>query len=156
MASTVASESLSEYERERGKPMPSFNHNVVQARLIGAFIQHENYTVASELTLDLDPPAVPDVCVYAQMTPDWTHDRIRMAELPLLAVEIQSPSQSTYELAEKIERYLEAGVQSAWLVEPVLKLIAIYTPDAEPQIFTQGEVIDPATGIRVTIEEIFR
>jgi hypothetical protein len=60
------------------------------------------------------------------------------------------------ELVDKVQRYLAVGVQSAWLVEPVFKLIAVYTPGTEPQIFTQGEVTDPATGIRVDIEEIFR
>ncbi len=156
MATMPTLEAVSRYELERGKPMPSMNHGVVQARLIVALDSYDEYTPVSELTLDLSPAATPDVCIYPKLTLDWQNDQIRATEMPLTTIEIQSPTQSTQELVTKIQRLLTAGVQSAWLVEPTLKLIAVYLPDEEPQLFTKGELYDPATEIRVRLDQIFR
>jgi len=46
---------LSDYERERGKPLPSFNHGFVQANLaaeLGGRL-HQQYRVVSEINLEL-------------------------------------------------------------------------------------------------------
>jgi len=158
MASTTAPEFISDYERERGKPMPSLLHSAVQLRL-GSLLMakyEEQYSVFSELTLDFNPPLIPDLCVYPKMALDWSVDQVRVTDLPLLVIKIQSPTQSVQELVEKVQRYLAEGIQSAWLVEPMFKLIAVYAPGAEPQIYTQGEVTDPVTGISVTLEDIFQ
>ena len=65
--SALVLEITSEYEIERGKPLPSFNHGIIQANLGAQFMKNEGYRVVSELTLELDEPphAVPDLCVYA-------------------------------------------------------------------------------------------
>ena len=65
--SALVQEIPSEYEIERGKPLPSFNHGIIQANLGEQFMKNEGYRVVSELTLELDEPphAVPDLCVYA-------------------------------------------------------------------------------------------
>ncbi len=156
MATMPPPEAVSEYENERGKPMPSMNHGVVQARLIVALDAYEEYTPVSELTLDLTPAATPDVCIYPKLTLDWQNDQIRAIEMPLTTIEIQSPTQGTQELVNKIQRLLAAGVQSAWLVEPTLKLIAVYLPGEEPQVFTKGELHDPTTRIRIQLDQVFR
>jgi hypothetical protein len=39
--SSVLIETEQSYEKERKKPMPSFNHAIVQANLIGQFISRE-------------------------------------------------------------------------------------------------------------------
>jgi len=149
---------VSEYEQERGKPMPSLNHSLVQSNLIYELRRRfgEEYTILSELTLDMQPAAIPDLCVYPILSPNWLHDEIRTVQPPLLVVEIISPSQSVDELIPKIERYFTAGVKSCWLVQPPLQQIAVFTPEMEPVVFTRGPVQDPASGFSVNIEDIFK
>ena len=158
MATMPPPEAVSEYEKERGKPMPSMNHGAVQANVIAALSKKygEQYRLFGELTLDLAPAATPDICVYPELTLDWQNDQIRATAMPLITIEIQSPTQSIQELINKIQRLLAAGVQSAWLVEPAFKLVAVYTSSDEPRIYTEGELYDEASGIRIELDEIFR
>ena len=61
---TLAPETLldEEYEQERGKPLPSLNHGVVQAKLSFALISacQDQYLVGSKITLATEPPLTPD------------------------------------------------------------------------------------------------
>ena len=59
-------------------------------------------------------------------------------------------------MVERIDAYFANGVQSVWEINPALAIVAIYRPDGQrPQIFQQGEVKDPATGLTARVEEIF-
>jgi Uma2 family endonuclease len=119
----ATTEALSDYEKERGKPLPSFSHGTIQADLIIALGEHRSeFSIVSELSLELpveskggeangnagsgDRAAMvratrrttalrvtPDISVYRKKEVDWTHDVVRMTEPPLLAVEIVSPTQ---------------------------------------------------------------
>jgi Uma2 family endonuclease len=155
---TLATETLSEYERERGKPMPSFNHGVVQANLLFEIKNRHagQFTLVSELTLDMEPPMTPDISIYPNsVQPDWNRDVIRMVELPLTVIEILSPTQGVQDLLDKVYRYLDAGVKSCWLVQPSFRLIAIYTADPNPLIFTEGNATDPTNDITVSVDQVF-
>ncbi len=148
---------VEDYEQERGKPMPSFNHSYVQTRLIIALgaAYGDRFFVASELSVDSAPPMTPDISICKMRQPDWLHDEIRVTEAPLTTIEITSPSQSVDDFIPKIEDYFRFGVQSVWLVQPPLKQVAVFTPEMEPQVFTQGEVVDPTLDIKVALDEIF-
>lgn len=150
-------ELLTEYELERGKPMPSKNHAIVQTNLILALSKiAADLSVLSELTIDLETgPLTPDICVYPELEVDWIHDEIRMSDLPLLVVEILSPKQYLSDLVEKLELYFAAGVKSGWLVQPSLKSIAVFTPDMTSTVYTAGELTDPALGITINLDDIF-
>ncbi len=148
---------VSDYARERGKPIPSLNHSIAQKRLILALSKYEpQYTILSELSLELgDLPVTPDICVYAAIPVDFTQDQVRMTEPPLLAVEIESPSQSTQDLVDKARQMIAAGTRSCWIVQPSLQTITVLTDDLKPTTFTEGAIEDPTTEITVTLEEIF-
>lgn len=148
---------LSDYERERGKPMPSKLHSLVQKHLIVAFHAFEPpYTVFSELTLQLDGrEATPDLSVYDELEVDFTQDETRMTEPPLLAVEIASPTQSVQDLVDKIRFLVEHGVQSCWLVQPPLRTITVFTEGMTSTTHDRGTVTDPITEIEVEIDEVF-
>lgn len=146
-----------QYFYERGKPMPSINHSIIQAFLIGVLLRDERYTIASELALDLNGwKATPDIVVYPRRTIDWLHDEVRSTEPPLLTIEIVSPSQNVIDLVEKAEKYLANGVQSAWVVQPSLRLISILTNGAQPTTYTSGTLTDIKLGLTLQMEEIFR
>lgn len=154
----VEESALSDYEKERGKPMPSRNHSIVQLRLGAAFLAFSDFSVCSELTLELPDGSrlTPDLCAYPRLTLDWLHDDIRMKQMPLLAVEILSPTQGIQDITDKIPLYFAHGVESVWFVNPPMQLIAIFRPGiSKPQVFTEGEVKDPATGLTARVEEIF-
>ncbi|MCP4661391.1 MAG: Uma2 family endonuclease [bacterium] len=153
-----AQQTLPNYEQERGKPMPSKNHGLVQLFLGVAFSRHEEqYTIIPELSLELGGrPLVPDLCVYPKLPIDWLHDEIKMTEPPLTVVEILSPTQGMDELIRKADAYFQAGVKSCWIVQPIFGVIAVLVPGQKAQLATAGEVKDPITGITVMVEEIFR
>ena len=155
MSATVAERPLS-YEEERGKPMPSFNHGMIQANLIGEFIRNRVYRVVSELTLELaEPPNVtPDLCIFHRKPAELAHDQIRVAEPPLMAVEVLSPTQSLDELNDKAERLLAHGAQSVWIVLPVFEQVTILTREGR-RSFHEGVVTDPATGLQADLAAVF-
>jgi Uma2 family endonuclease len=148
---------VSDYERERGKPMPSKLHSVVQTNLTGLFLQYRpRLQVLSELTLELDDRELtPDLAVYEDLDVDFTQDELRMTEPPLLAVEIASPTQSVQDLVDKIRYLIEHGVQSGWLVQPPLRTITVFSEDMASNTYDQGTVTDPVTEIEVDINEVF-
>ena len=159
MTTTLPPETVlvEDYEQERGKPLPSYNHGIVQANLILSLnvACRDRFSIASELSLASEPPMTPDVSVCRLRQPDWLHDEIRVTEAPLTAMEIVSPSQSINDFIPRIESYFRFGVQTVWLVVPPLKQVAVFTPDKEPQVYSDGEVVDPKLEIRLPLDEIF-
>ncbi len=155
----AVAQAFSEYELERGKPMPSRNHSLVQVSLIGEFLrQGDELSILSEFSLELEgTPFVPDISVHRRMQDvDVLHDEIKGTEPPLLAVEILSPTQPLDDLVQKASAYLKAGVQACWLVQPSLQNITVFLPGQSPRTYTEGEVTDPTTGITVKLEDVFR
>lgn len=146
------------YQEERGKPMPSKNHAIVQSFLTGALYSHrDKFTVLSELSLELDgTPLVPDISVYPKMPVDWHNDEIKLTEAPTLVIEILSPTQPLDELVKKADTYFAAGVKSCWIVQPSLETIVVLSPGTKPEHYSSGVVVDPATGIEVSVDEIFQ
>ena len=157
METTSSPQTVSDYERERGKPMPSKAHGYTQANLIGALFAHrDRFTIFSELTLDLDERELtPDLSLYAAADVDLLHDDVRVQEPPLLAVEIQSPTQSMQALLDKIEFLLGAGVQSCWLVQPPLRTVTVFPGTLDGTTVSSGTVIDPVLDIEIDVEAVF-
>jgi Uma2 family endonuclease len=152
---------LNDYETERNKPMPSFNHSLLQIKL-GALLFNQygdKYQFHSELELDLpnsDRPTLPDICILPKQKIDWVNDIIRVKEPPLTTIEILSPMQNIETLKNKIyQQYFPAGVKSAWLVVPSLKTVSIYSPDGEVHSFSAGTLHDPTNGISIGLDNIF-
>ena len=138
--------------------MPSFNHAFVQTALIGSFLPSREFSILSELTLELPDGGrlTPDISVYPKQTPDWRHDVIRMKTMPKLVVEIPSPTQGFQEIANKLDLYFAHGVESVWVVQPGMQTVAIYLPGTvRPQVVTEGEARDPVTGLTARLEDIF-
>jgi len=153
-------EQISDYERERGKPMPTLNHAVIQGNLIFNLKLRfrEQYTIASELNITMPerPDTVPDIAIYPKLQIDFLHDITSMTEMPLTIIEIVSPSQSDADILAKFERYFKAGVQSCWLVMPSLQAIAVYSAVGKYQFFSDTATLtDQVTGIELAVGEVF-
>lgn len=78
--------------------------------------------------------------------------------VPVLAVEILSPSDKQDEVEEKIDDYLGAGVQQVWEVNPRRRTVTVYRPNQEPEFFnvTQELNAEPELpGFRVSVLALF-
>ena len=151
-------EPISDYELERGKPMPSFNHSVLQLRLgkLLANSYEKEFVFASELSISLaDKPFVPDLCIYPKRKIDWQNDEIRVSEPPLTIIEISSPKQDFEDFERKLKAYFNAGVKSFWLIIPFTETLTIFYPNEKPISFTTGEAVDKTNGIKLNVDELF-
>ena len=147
------------YRQERGKPLPTKNHAIVQMNLGFELRKRydERYSFMPELTLQLpDQKSVPDLAIFPKLTFDPLNDEISMNEMPLGVVEIISLKQGQEELIEKAKCYFAAGVKSYWLVNPAFKIIHI-THDARAfRTVTEGVLHDEVLGVEVELGAVFR
>lgn len=150
---------LSDYEIERGKPMPSKNHAIVQKRLIVAISsRYPNWELLPELTIDFPMrDRVPDLAFYRQVAFTPGDDETVMTEIPLGLIEILSPSQSPSDLMLKRSEYFSAGVQSYWIVLPDFLTIYVYHAPDVFEVFSKKEILkDEQLGIELPLSEIFK
>ena len=149
---------FSDYETERNKPMPSFNHGSIQANLIIEFAAYrKKYRPVSELSLNLsDWPSVPDISLYPWKKLDFRNDTIKMEAPPLCAVEILSPTQSLTELISNTNGYFEHGVKTCWIVFPAFNNIYVFYSPGEYDIFRTGEkLVDKILEIKIDVAKVF-
>jgi Uma2 family endonuclease len=91
----------------------------------------------------------------AKANPD---DAFIIEGVPVLAVEILSPSDKQADVFEKVQDYLDAGVPLVWLAEPVFKTVTVYRPGFEPQMFTSRQELTAEPhlpGFRALVLSIF-
>ncbi len=153
-----AVEGETDYETERGKPMPNRIHGAIQGQInfLLRLAYNQEYQFPNEVSLDTTPPTTPDICIYPKKKLDWRTTAAKEIEMPITAIEILSPSQSLDELVAKAEdSYFSEGVKSAWIVVPALKTIIVLLPDEQKLYFTTGTLEDPATGIQIPVEKVF-
>ena len=137
----------------------SVNRSKLIHRLSVAFDRYESqYDILPELELALPSgKCKPDVSVYANRPVDWLNDTVFYDQPPIIAVEILSPRQALTELTDKAyKQYFPAGVQTVWLVIPVLRVVHVLLPDGSMQIYAGGVLTDPVTGLEVDLDYLFR
>jgi Uma2 family endonuclease len=91
----------------------------------------------------------------AQKSPETT----LIDGVPILAVEILSPSDTVEYIDEKVDQYLQAGVAVVWVVDTHDQTVTVYQRGSEPTMFnaTQELVCEPhLPGFRVPVAHIFR
>ncbi len=147
-----------DYEAERNKPMPNKIHGAIQSK-ISYLLQNtygDKFMFPNELSLDTTPASTPDICIYPKKKLDIRTVAAKEEEAPLTTIEILSPSQSVNELMHKAwDLYFPFGALSAWIVIPEFKAIQVVLPDDTKHYFDSGMLTDPATGLQVSIEQVF-
>jgi Uma2 family endonuclease len=150
---------LSDYEIERGKPMPSKLHALLTQRITVYLTNRypQTFEVYPELTLDTPGERMtPDVSICEKEPIDFTHDLVREPNPPLATIEILSPTQVLQTLIDKTYDYFSFGVKSCWIVLPTLQSIYVFRAPGVHEAFTLGEVLsDPNLGIQVPMDELF-
>jgi Uma2 family endonuclease len=150
---------ISDYELERGKPMPSKLHSRIELRLVKLLMPFEDkFDIMPELSLKLSTgEATPDICLFHKLSFDFDNDEIKVTDAPITTIEIISPTQAVNDVTNKIRQtYFPAGVKSAWVVQPSLQVINLLMPGKKTQAFTDGVMTDPATGVSIEINEVFK
>lgn len=149
----------SEYELERGKPMPSYLHGHLQGLLTHLFFRDHRgrFSIITELSISISGNTkVPDIAIYAKRPVNFSQDEIKMTEPPLCAIEILSPTQSLTELTSKCKEYFDMGVKSYWLILPTLQSIYLFTSPTEHTAFTNGQTLtDEILNIELSLIELF-
>jgi Uma2 family endonuclease len=149
----------SAYEIERGKPMPSLNHSIVQGNLY--FLLRTKYgnqfRYLPEIRLSLaEHEVVPDLAICENIDFVADQDKIRLTETPLCAIEILSPKQHLADLMIKSKIYLENGVKSYWLIIPELRSVYVFDAMNEFTVFVKEEILeDKILHIELDLKEIF-
>ena len=78
--------------------------------------------------------------------------------IPDLVVEILSKSDTIEEISDKIDDWLEAGVQMLWIVDPFRRAVTMYQPGRDPCLLGEHGTLegDPVVpGFRCSVAEIF-
>lgn len=78
--------------------------------------------------------------------------------IPVLVIEILSPSDQHEEVTEKIRAYLEAGVKRVWIADPEFKTVTVHRPDAQPEFFNVTQILDGGDalpGLRIPLKDVF-
>jgi Uma2 family endonuclease len=81
-----------------------------------------------------------------------------MEVIPDLVVEILSQHDTVAEIHEKIEDWLNAGVQMLWVVDPFRRTVTIYQPGYDPRLLGEHGALDGdpvVPGFRCAVAEIF-
>lgn len=98
------------------------------------------------------------VYIAANLAQQESDDTTLIDGVPVLAVEINSPSDTNKEINEKIDDYLAAGVPLIWIVDPGRQTIMVIRQDRDPELvtITQELTAEPfLPGFRVAAKEIF-
>lgn len=159
LVASPAESELSAYELERGKPMPTLLHGALQANLIVQIAVNypTQFRVASEVALATSPQAsTPDLVLYPAGALDYKNDPSKRTDAPLLVIEIQSPSQSSKDMTDKLEPYFYFGVKSCWIVVPDFRGVFVYHNPFQYQFFHDDDPVqDPTLGIELDLKRIF-
>jgi Uma2 family endonuclease len=157
----------------REKPMTVRNrwHARVQARiaqLLGDWLdkqpQPRGEVLAGEAGCRLlrDPDVtvgIDVVYISAQLAAQQPEETTLIDGVPVLAVEILSPSDKVEEIDEKVDSYLEVGVALVWIVDAHDRTVTVYQPGAEPVLFNETQELSGEPHLprfRVPVAQIFR
>jgi len=150
----------SDYELERGKPIPSKNHGFIQTKLAVLISKscEDKYEVASEINVLINGNVkVPDLAIFQEATYTPGYDEINVEEIPVGVIEILSPKQSLADLIVKSYQYFEAGVKSYWLALPETQTIYVYyAPNEYYAYFQKGTLVDNKLGIEIDVAKVFK
>lgn len=154
----------------RTMPPAGFEHGAIGVNLMTPLTQHVkanslglvvNADTGFVLARDPDTVRAPDIGFVAR-------ERIEQLGVPKkyfpgapdLAAEVVSPSDTLYEVDEKVLNWLEAGARLVWVVNPRRRTVTASTPGGRHVILTEADELDgqdvvPGFRFRVRVADIF-
>jgi Uma2 family endonuclease len=111
------------------------------------------------LSSDPDSTVGIDVVYISAETAARQTDETTLVEgIPVLAVEVLSPNDTTEQIHEKVRTYLVFGVAAVWVIDPYDQTIKVYRRGVPPQLFNSDQEFtgDPyLPGFRVPVTGFF-
>ncbi len=111
------------------EPAPTYGHQGAAGRLYRRLceIVGEGHAFIAPVDVPIDEFNVyqPDVVVHREKV-SWAR---RHAGIPLLAIEVLSPTSARRDRARKTPQLLEAGVGEVWLVDPDARTVEVVDRD---------------------------
>jgi Uma2 family endonuclease len=98
------------------------------------------------------------VYVSAEVAARQPADTTLIDGVPVLAVEILSPSDVLEEVNEKTDGYLQAGVALVWVIDPHRRTVQIFRPKSEPEMVNVRQELSgepELPGFRVAVAQLF-
>ena len=98
------------------------------------------------------------VYISAEVAARQPGDTTLIDGIPVLAVEILSPSDTLEEVNEKTDGYLQAGVSLVWVIDPHHRTVEIFRPKAEPELVNGRQELSgepELPGFRVPVSQLF-
>jgi len=96
--------------------------------------------------------------ISAELAARTPRDTWLIDGVPVLAVEVLSSSDTHEDVVEKIELYLDTGVRVVWIIDPDLRTMTVYRPDAKPTFFNSDQEYSGDTdlpGFQMKIADLF-
>jgi Uma2 family endonuclease len=91
----------------------------------------------------------------------WQKTRKPESRYPIFApefvIELRSPEDRLRLLQEKMEEYIDNGVQLAWLIDPQGRTVTIYRPGRSPELLSNPATVQgegPVDGFTLSLENI--
>ncbi|MDZ7727484.1 MAG: Uma2 family endonuclease [Dehalococcoidia bacterium] len=104
----------------------------------------------------------PDVSfVRADRLPEGRLPRTFLEGPPTLAVEVVSPNDVDADVAGRVEEYLAAGAERAWVVRPVQRTITVHWPNGDAHTYRSADVLGSGDaafsidGFELAVDDVF-
>jgi Uma2 family endonuclease len=98
------------------------------------------------------------VYVSAEVAAKQSGETTLIDGVPVLVVEILSPSDKQEEINEKLDTYLRAGVKVVWVIDPHDRTVLVYRPGAKPQLVNDDQELSgepELPGFHVPVAKLF-
>ena len=159
-------------KRDTDMTMRNKVHSITEARvarILGNWVEAQpkprGEVVCGEagFLLRHDPDSITagvDVAIISAAQADRRSPSTSLVEGPALMIaEINSPFDTTEEIAERVEEYLECGVKLVWVINPYSRTVIVHRPNDEPLALDVRDELDGGTdlpGFRCRVSELFR
>ena len=139
----------------RERNLGELEHSLLQTAIVTQFWNKKeqwNVLPVVEQRVQVAPTRfrIPDVTVLRS---DQPREPI-ITEPPLILIEVLSKDDTLRSMRERVDDYLNFGVQHVWIVDPATRRAYICSPTGfqEPE---QGVLVVPNTPIRLALSELF-
>lgn len=137
-------------------PAPTYGHNRTAARIRAALVAllgpDRVPDSPSDVAIDDHNVFQPDVVALSEPVEDTTS----YVGVPLLAVEVLSPSTRSRDRSIKAERLLEIGVAEVWLADPATRTVEVRTVSDRTITRGQDQAVSAALpGFALTPDTLF-
>lgn len=149
-------------------PPTGFEHGAVTVNVtlpVAKHVQENNLGVACGaetgfvITKEPDTVRAPDLAfVSRERVEQIGKTKKFFPAAPDLAVEVLSPYDTVYEVDEKVEEWLNAGVQLVWIINPKRRTVTVYRSLTDVLMLTEQDELDGEDvlpGFRLRVADIF-